>query len=190
MAKSGTLLDSSNRSPGSTTGNTGSRLPGLARFFEGCIAKEWAGAQHAHFLWLGRRNTGKRWATSMVVKLWEIAWDLWDHRNQIKHNIETDQDVAHSEAILHSVRAEYAFGCTGLPHRDWHLFQCPLLSLLTSSLYYQDVWLIRVQTARTRQNRWATKANDPTVTTAEEDLPNMAGPRQIFNHFLASISRS
>jgi hypothetical protein len=48
-------------------------------FFEGCIAEEWAGVQHAHFLWLGRRNIGKRWATSMVVKLWEIAWDLWDH---------------------------------------------------------------------------------------------------------------
>jgi hypothetical protein len=74
----------------------------------------------------------------MVVKLWEIAWDLWDHRNQIKNNIETDQDVACSEAILHSVRAEYAFGCAGLPRRDWRLFQRPLLSLLASSLYYQD----------------------------------------------------
>jgi hypothetical protein len=75
-------------------------------FFEGCIAEEWAGVQHAHFLWLGRRNTGKQWATALVVKLWEIAWDIWDHQNQIKHNIETDQDVACSEAILRSVDAE------------------------------------------------------------------------------------
>jgi hypothetical protein len=64
---------------------------GWLTFFEGCIAEECAGVQHVHFLWLGRRNSGKRWATSLVVKLWEIAWDLWDHRNQIKHNIETDQ---------------------------------------------------------------------------------------------------
>jgi hypothetical protein len=50
---------------------------GWLAFFEGCIAVKWAGVQQAHFLWLGRRNTGKRWATSLVVKLWEIAWDLW-----------------------------------------------------------------------------------------------------------------
>jgi hypothetical protein len=125
-----------------------------------------------------------------VVKLREIAQDLWDHQNYIKHNIEMDQNVACSEAILYSVHAEYAFGHAGLPRRDWRLFQCPLMSLLTSSPYYQDAWLIRVQTARARQNRRATEANDPTVTTAEEHLPNMAGPRQIFNHFLASVSPS
>jgi hypothetical protein len=126
----------------------------------------------------------------MVGKLWEIAWDLWDHRNQIKNNIETDQDLARSEAILHSVRAEYAFGRAGLPRRDWRLFQRPLLSLLASSLYYQDAWLTRVQTARARQNRRATEVSESTVTTAAEDLPNMTGPRQIFNHFLASVSPS
>jgi hypothetical protein len=42
---------------------------GWLAFFEGCIAIEWAGVQEAHFLWLGRRNTGKRWATSLVIKL-------------------------------------------------------------------------------------------------------------------------
>jgi hypothetical protein len=52
---------------------------GWLAFFEGCIATEWVGIQEAHFIWLGRRNTGKRWATSLVVKLWEITWDIWDH---------------------------------------------------------------------------------------------------------------
>jgi hypothetical protein len=150
---------------------------------------EWAGIQQAHFLWLGRRNTGKHWATSMVVKLWEIAWDLWDHRNQIKHNNETTQDVARRNSILLAVRDEYAFGRSGLPHRDWRLFQRPLLSILASSLYYLDVWLLRVHTARARHDKRAMEANDPAVTTtAEEHLPNMAGPRQLFDHFLASVS--
>jgi hypothetical protein len=61
-----------------------------------------------HFLWLGRRNTGKRWATALVVKLLEIAWDLWDHRNQIKFNLETAQDLARRDSFL-SVRSGYAF---------------------------------------------------------------------------------
>jgi hypothetical protein len=62
---------------------------GWLAFFEGCIVVEWVGVQEAHYIWLGCRNTGKRWDTSLVVKLWEVAWDLWNHRNQIKHNLET-----------------------------------------------------------------------------------------------------
>ena len=57
---------------------------GWLAFFEGYMAVELAGVQEAHFIWLGRRNTGKRWATSLVVKIWELTWDPWDHRNQVK----------------------------------------------------------------------------------------------------------
>jgi hypothetical protein len=67
---------------------------GWLAFFKGCIAVEWAGVQEAHFIWLGRQNTGKRWATSLVVKIWEVAWDLWDHGNQVKHTLEMAQDLA------------------------------------------------------------------------------------------------
>jgi hypothetical protein len=74
------------------------------------IAIEWAGVQEAHFIWLSCRNTGKRWATSLIVKLWEVAWDLWDHRNQIKFNLEMAQDLARKESILLAVCSEYAFG--------------------------------------------------------------------------------
>jgi hypothetical protein len=52
------------------------------------------------------------------VKLWEIAWDLWDHRNQIKFNLETAQDLTRKESILLAVRSEYAFGRSGLPRHD------------------------------------------------------------------------
>jgi hypothetical protein len=69
---------------------------GWLAFFEGCIAVEWSGVQEAHFLWLGCRNTGKRWATSLIVKLWEIAWDLWDHHK-------TAQDLVRRDSILQAV---------------------------------------------------------------------------------------
>jgi hypothetical protein len=58
----------------------------------------------AHFIWLGRGNTGKCWATALVVKLWEIAFDLWDHRNQIQKNLDLDQDGAQRDAIMSAVR--------------------------------------------------------------------------------------
>jgi hypothetical protein len=88
---------------------------GWQAFFEGCIAIKWAGVQDTHFLWLGRRNTGKLWATSLVIKLWEVVWDLWDHRNQAKYNLKMAQDIARRDSILLAVRSEFSFGCSALP---------------------------------------------------------------------------
>jgi hypothetical protein len=157
---------------------------GWRAFFEGCIAVEWSGVQEAHYLWLGRRNTGKRWATSLIVKLWEIAWDLWDHRNQIKINSVTAQDLARRDSILQAVRSEYATGRVGLPRRDWCLFKRPLLTLLETSPQYLDAWLLRVTIARARQSRRLAAAADSSLHTAEEYLPSLEGPRRIFQRFL------
>jgi hypothetical protein len=162
---------------------------GWLAFFKGCIAIEWAGVQEAHFLWLGRRNTGKRWATSLIVKLWEVAWDLWDHRNQVKKHLETAQDVARQEFLIHAISSEYAFGRNGLPQRDWRLFNRPLLSTLVSSLHYLEAWLLRVQTARLRKDRRDKDASNPLLLTAKDDLPNMDGPRLILQQFLNSVSK-
>jgi hypothetical protein len=162
---------------------------GWLAFFEGCIAIEWAGVQEVHYLWLGRRNTGKQWATSLVVKLWEVTWDMWDHRIQIKVNTETAQDQArHRQSVLLAVRSEYAFGCAGLPRRDWHMFTCPLSSLLARSLHYLDAWLLRVTTACHRQTRRVASAN--LTNLAEDDLPTLNGPRRIFQQFLNPFSPS
>ena len=157
---------------------------GWLAFFEGCIAVEWAGVQEAYFLWLGRRNTGKRWATSLVVKLLEVAWDLWDHRNQVKKHLETAQDIARRDATMLAVRSEYAFGRSGLPRRDWRLFKRPLISILSSSLHYMDAWILRVEIARARKLRRDAEALDPADVTAEDNLPNMNGPRRILQQFL------
>ena len=82
---------------------------GWLAFFKGCTAVKWAGVQEAHFIWLGRSNTGKRWTTSLVVKLWEVACDLWDHRNQVKKNVERARDIPCCDTIMVAVCLEYTF---------------------------------------------------------------------------------
>ena len=114
----------------------------------------------------------------------EVAWDIWDHRNQVKKHLETAQDIARREATMLAVRSEYAFGRSGLPRRDWRLFRRPLLSTLSSSLRYMDAWLLRVETARARKIRRGAEALNPATVTAEDNLPNMNGTRRILQQFL------
>ena len=39
--------------------------------------------QDEYYIWLDRRNTGRRWAELLIVKLIDIAWDMWEHRNHV-----------------------------------------------------------------------------------------------------------
>jgi hypothetical protein len=127
--------------------------------------------------------------TLLIVKLWEVAWDLWDHCNQIKKNLETAQDIVRPEALVLAISSEYAFGCSGLPQWDWRLFNRPLLSTLASSLHYLEAWLLWVQTARSRKDRRDGDASNPLLLTAEDNLPNMNGPRLLLQNFLNSVSK-
>lgn len=147
----------------------------------------YGGIQEAHFLWLRCRNTGKHCATSPIVKHCEISWDIKDHWNQIKFNLETTQDLAQHNYILLAVYSEYSFGRSGLPHWDWHLFKAPLMSILVrSSLHYLDAWLLHFKTAHGQQCRHQTDMTNLTVTNADEHLPSTHGSCQTLQHFLAS----
>ena len=37
----------------------------------------------------------------MIRKLWEIAWDLWDHRNKVLHNKDTNRYMQEVDEDIH-----------------------------------------------------------------------------------------
>ena len=50
---------------------------GWQALLEGAPAKGWSDAQQRYYDALGKRNTGERWLTAIIQKLWDVAWDLW-----------------------------------------------------------------------------------------------------------------
>jgi hypothetical protein len=67
---------------------------GWCRFFEGWLVREWTTAQQAYYKISKSQGSGRRWTIELVKKLWDVAWDLWEHRNNILHkmqNVVTDQ---------------------------------------------------------------------------------------------------
>jgi hypothetical protein len=50
----------------------------------GRISIEWKVVQQAYYYeWLGKHNTGKKWALALIQKTFEVSWDMWDHRNEV-----------------------------------------------------------------------------------------------------------
>ena len=120
---------------------------GWTAAFEGRWSSQWIVIQDRHFANNNLRQTGRRWLTALIKKLWEVAWDLWEHRNGIhQDNLEAAQRRTNQALI----REEYIKGAAGLEGFDRCLFHKPLEDRLSAPLMSQNAWVRRIQAARIR----------------------------------------
>lgn len=127
-------------------------LIGWRTFMEGGILQAWAAKQQDYFDWLQRRNTGKRWITTLIKKLWEISWNMWEQRNGELTNPSSPATLREHARLDALIRHEYTDLST-LAKRDRRWFRRPKEILFTEPLDYKNQWLESVSTARLRYSR-------------------------------------
>jgi len=79
---------------------------------------------------------------ALIQKLWETAWDLWEHRNGLAH--EQENLVTRSMGIHLNNRIARLFNdlCSRpIKSQDRHLVHLPLTILLGQSVNYKVQWL-------------------------------------------------
>jgi hypothetical protein len=59
---------------------------GWYQFLLGRVGRKWSDAQQRYIDSLHKKNTGRRWTISLIQKALDIAWDMLEQRNDIKHN--------------------------------------------------------------------------------------------------------
>ncbi len=114
----------------------------------GFASPKWGDSQHAYFQLLQVDRTGNAWLTALLKKLWEVSWDLWEHRNGIKHapDFATEASLWELQA---NIRYYYDLGPSALPALDQHhIKDMDLSTLLSKSVADQKRWLNTVEAAR------------------------------------------
>ena len=86
----------------------------------------------------------------MIRKAWDVAWDQWEHRNDILHG--DDQGIV-TQGFDAQIRAQYLQGSSYLPRDVRFYFRISLPNLLLAAPATRDAWLKRVCAARERQSR-------------------------------------
>jgi ribonuclease HI len=56
-------------------------LIGWDYVLEGVFTLDWARLQQCHLASIGKSSTGHSWLVKLIKRLWQIAWTLWEHRN-------------------------------------------------------------------------------------------------------------
>ncbi len=115
---------------------------GWGNFLEGWASFEWALIQQDYYDLLQSRRSGLRWLSSLIKKLCQVAWDLWEHRNGILHeqencvSLETLSNINKRIRILHSSLISHR-----LPLGDRYLVDLPLQKLLAKDSTYKKAWI-------------------------------------------------
>ena len=122
---------------------------GWDQFFRGRIAIQWQQMQSAHFEALQLRQTGQKWASLLIMAVWEFTWTLWDHRNDVLHNSDVHDQLLDMDATDLAIIEEWHAGGTELIPMDRMQWKgIDLETLLAKSSRFRRDWLSFVQTAR------------------------------------------
>jgi hypothetical protein len=74
----------------------------------------WRDVHHRYYEWLKRRNTGKAWLQAVIKKVWEVLWDMWDHRNQVRLGTITPAMRREADIINAQITQQFEEGLVGL----------------------------------------------------------------------------
>ena len=125
-------------------------LQGWQSAFEGCWHPEWALRQQHYYRVIGSWQTGKRWLTRIILKLWLTAWDLWEQRNGLLHD---KTSRLKDEKLNADIRREFSLGFQGFPRSAIPQTQISAQQLLTFRTGQKHMWLRHIRAARRYSQR-------------------------------------
>ena len=120
---------------------------GWRSFLEGCPVKGWAEVQQRHFEFIKSKRTGERWLAAVIQKVWDAAWDLWDHRNKVVHGKESNSRL---RQLRWEIEEQFDLGSATVTHDAKLLFRPGKEKILEGNADLQTAWLVRIRRARAR----------------------------------------
>ena len=113
------------------------------------------------------RRTGRRWIVlALILKLWDVSWSMWDHRNHVLHQ-GSDHLVLENDELSRDIREEYRLGTQGVPSELRYIFEESLDTVLSYSVWRKRIWLTDAAAARAlglRTRRQSRPADQPAIT--------------------------
>ena len=127
---------------------------GWEQFAYGRCAVSWKDAQQE---WLNHkatrwRSSASKWMTKLATAAKEIAWTMWENRNNWLHDDSHPWKQADQRFIMNEIPRLY--NSLSSPHllpRDRKLLKTPLLTIKTFSPSKQNLWFQAVQAALARK---------------------------------------
>eukprot|EP00978_Attheya_sp_CCMP212_P000583 scaffold1128_cov41-Attheya_sp.AAC.5 len=125
-------------------------IVGWGAFLEGyLVSPDWEILMDRHYESITSRQSGLRYCSGIIHRLWLLIRDLWEHRNAVLHD---DIPAAVQQATVQlnaSVSGQYHQGLNGLsPPNFRSYFSRSLVDLLNMTVSYKRNWLANLLAGR------------------------------------------
>jgi len=94
---------------------------GWHRALDGWLPKKWWDCQDHYWKMARTHQSSKQWTSELIKKLWNIAWDMWDHWNETLYSTEATSQLICDSKVNDDIHSIYALGTQSLP-RDAFAF--------------------------------------------------------------------
>ena len=117
---------------------------------EGCFSHKWSEYQDHYFQDIKSRRSGFKWQVDLCKRIWQIPWDMWQHRNNIEHA--TDQQKL-LQQIQIDVQEELVKGNDNDLDIERFLQEATQENFIGRTIAYKKGWLRGIQALRARKQR-------------------------------------
>ena len=122
---------------------------GWTNFFLGRWSPKWQVIQAKHYKRISSKKSPRRWAAAVIHRLFLVAWDMWQYRNNRLHGKAGTKTLARHLRYDTRIEEEMIAGFAELPPHSRHLIRNrTLFSLKNMELHLKKHWLESVRLAR------------------------------------------
>ena len=119
---------------------------GWQSFIEGFWTDKWRIYQQHHFDEIHSTRSSLLWISKLQRRIWQIAWSMWEQRNDMLHNQGSTIHQYDTELLDQEIRKEWA--SQNVPARYNYLFRGSLEDKLHSSTAQKQSWITNLWTAQ------------------------------------------
>ena len=134
---------------------------GWKHLVDGFFVHQWAETQQKYYSLLQRRTSGKRWLSQLLRHLWQIAWDMWRHRQKIAKSDDSATTAAIHQYLNITIQ-EYYDQHNHTDHqqlRRW--FARPLSDITSETIDFKQQWLETVSVLQATHQDQQAEDNTP-----------------------------
>jgi len=94
--------------------------------WDGWLSHEWWVHQDQIWKQLCTQKSSQWWTAELIKKLWNVAWDMWEHQNKALHNSMNNHKLILEKDLNDKIKQIYAIGPGQLAQADIGLMKHPL----------------------------------------------------------------
>ena len=102
--------------------NDAQALIGWENVLRGRLSLQWREFQRRYYERTNSKRSADAWIATLIDKLWDLGWSIWDHRNKILHESEESDTLKGMDEVDGQIRSQFQSRSQDLPSRHQEIF--------------------------------------------------------------------